>query len=54
MTFILKFCYQYKNKKILIVSEFYSFLDKISKYLKIFNFNNMLINNNINFPNKDI
>lgn len=47
ITFILKFCNQYKNKKILIVSEFYSFLDKISKYLKIFNLNNMVINNNI-------
>lgn len=52
MTFILKFCNQYKNKKILIVSEFYSFLDKISKYLKIFNFNNILINNNNNLSNQ--
>ena len=49
ITFILKFCFQNKDKKLLIISEYYSFLNKINKYLKLFNFNSLLINNNDHF-----
>lgn len=44
--FILKFCFENKNKKILIISEYYSFLKKINKCLNFFNLNNLLIDNN--------